>query len=44
MSEMTIREIDVRRAQLMVELAKQLGKIAPERIRRLATATPTTKD
>lgn len=43
MSDSTIREIDVRRAQLMVELAKQLGKIAPERIRRLAVATPTTR-
>ncbi len=43
MTEAIIREIDVRRAQLMVELAKQMGKRPPERIRRLAVATPTTK-
>ena len=41
---MVIREIDVKRAQLMVKPAQQIGKTPPERIRRLASATPTTRD
>ncbi len=41
---MAIREIDVKRAQLMMKLARQIGKTPSERVRRLAAATPTTRD